>query len=216
MKPKRIILVRHGESAGNADPFIYFDTPDFKVPLTDFGKEQAAVAGQHIKSIIGDETVHVYCSPFYRARETFNGIKPSLNISSAYEDPRIREQDWGHYGHPSNREVMIDARNEFSTFYYRIEDGESGADVYDRMSTFFETMHRDFAKPNFPENCLIVTHGMTLRLFLMRWFHWTVEEFEDVRNPLNCEVVIMEHNDQFKYDLISPLRRRSDPDYVSR
>ena len=54
------------------------------------------------------------------------------------------------------------------SFYYRIPDGESGADVYDRVSTFLETLYRDFAKPDYPENTIIVTHGMTLRLFFMR------------------------------------------------
>ena len=74
-------------------------------------------------------------------------------------------------------------RDAYGTFYYRISEGESGADVYDRVSDFFGTLHRDFEKPDFPANALIVTHGMTLRLFLMRWFHWTVEEFEQLANP---------------------------------
>ena len=34
----------------------------------------------------------------------------------------------------------------------------------------------------------LVTHGLTLRIFLMRWFHWTVDEFLEVFNPRNCEV----------------------------
>ena len=83
-------------------------------------------------------------------------------------------------------------RIAFSTFYYRLPDGESGADVYDRVSTFLETLHRDFTKSNFPDNALIVTHGLTLRIFLMRWFHWTVEHFEKIRNPRNGEVVVMD------------------------
>lgn len=33
------------------------------------------------------------------------------------------------------------------TFYFkRIPDGESAADVYDRVSDFFGTLHRDFEK----------------------------------------------------------------------
>ena len=100
-------------------------------------------------------------------------------------------------------------RDNFSTFYYRIPDGESGADVYDRLSTFLETLHRDFNKPNYPQNTLIVTHGLTLRLFLMRWFHWTVEEFENLRNPYNCQVVVMQKQADDHYELISKFNKRN-------
>jgi broad specificity phosphatase PhoE len=99
-------------------------------------------------------------------------------------------------------------RDNFSTFYYRIPDGESGADVYDRVSIFLDTLHRDFQKPIYPENVLIATHGMTLRLFLMRWFHWSAEEFESLRNPQNCQIVIMQKCLNDRYDLVSELARR--------
>lgn len=35
---------------------------------------------------------------------------------------------------------------------------------------------------------VLVTHGLALRIFLMRWFHWTVEQFLQVYNPPNAEV----------------------------
>jgi broad specificity phosphatase PhoE len=104
---------------------------------------------------------------------------------------------------------MIDERNEFSTFYYRIQDGESGADVYDRVSTFFETMFRDFERDDFPENVVIVTHGMTLRLFLMRWFHWSPEEFENVRNPYNAQHFVLRKQKDDIYKLETELRYRN-------
>ncbi len=57
-------------------------------------------------------------------------------------------------------------------------------------------------------NALIVTHGLTLRLFLMRWLHWSVEEFESVANPENCEIVIMEKQENRRYKLVSELKRK--------
>ena len=216
MKPKRIILVRHGESVGNVDHNIYETVPDWKIDLTQIGRMQAVSAGQQIKSLVGDETVKVYSSPYYRTRQTLQGIREGgldKNIVNAFEDPRLREQDWGHTGDVSGRSAMIDERNEFSTFYYRIKDGESGADVFDRVSTFFETMHRDFFRNSFPENVVIVTHGMTLRLFLMRWFHWTPEEFENVRNPYNGQVFVMNNKSSrrdmgSRFELETKLRYR--------
>ena len=36
-----------------------------------------------------------------------------------------------------------------------------------------------------------MTHGLSLRLFLMRWFQFSVHDFEESYNPDNCELVIM-------------------------
>ncbi|CAN5494405.1 hypothetical protein BH10BDE1_BH10BDE1_23480 [soil metagenome] len=93
----------------------------------------------------------------------------------------------------------MEDRDSYGTFYFRIPDGESCADVYDRVTTFLETLHRDFDKSEFAENVVLVTHGMMMRLFLMRWFHWTVEEFEKVANPANCGIWVMELQPDGKY-----------------
>ncbi|MCP4351656.1 MAG: histidine phosphatase family protein [Desulfobacterales bacterium] len=57
---------------------------------------------------------------------------------------------------------------------------------------------------------LIITHGVLLRLFLMRWFHWSVEEFENLKNPKNCQIVVMEKQDDDSFKLISELERKRD------
>ncbi len=210
MRPKRIILIRHGESEGNLDNSLYENTPDYTLKLTQNGISQARLAGNEIKLLIGDESAYVYLSPFFRTRETYKNIHESIydNVIKAVEDPRIREQDWGHLRHPDENKGIMKARDEFSTFYFRIPDGESGADVYDRVTTFLDTLHRDFEKPNYPENVLIVSHGLTIRLFLMRWFHWSVEEFERLHNPKNCQIIILEKQADDHYTLISKLSTR--------
>ena len=210
MKPKRIILVRHGESQGNADPDHYECTPDYALELTKDGQNQAQQTGQRIAGLIDDEAVRAYVSPWCRTRQTYEGIASVLGdrVVRMTEDPRIREQEWGHLRTADEMNMLSKERTSYSPFYYRLPDGESGADVYDRVSTFLESLHRDFAKPDFPENTLIVTHGMTLRIFLMRWFHWTVEYFEQVKNPANGEMVVMELDKDGNYQLVTPLRLR--------
>jgi broad specificity phosphatase PhoE len=210
MRPKRIILIRHGNSEGNADRERYATTPDHALNLTTEGEQQALQAGQEIKQLIGEETVRVYLSPYTRTRQTYQQISQSIapSVDRVLEDPRLREQDWGHLRPTDQNEEISQQRDNFSTFYYRIPDGESGADVYDRISTFLETMHRDFEEPDYPPNALIVTHGFAMRLFLMRWFHWSVEEFENLRNPRNCEIVVIELQPDNHYKLVDTLRRR--------
>ena len=212
MKPKRIILVRHGESEGNAEGTSYETVPDYGLYLTEKGKEQARRAGHEINELIGTESIYSYISPFHRTRQTFAQIESVLGDKNVkvIEDPRIREQDWGNLrSFEEEKKIMIE-RGEYGIFYFHIKDGESGANVFDRTSTFFETVHRDFKKPDYPQNTLVVTHGVTLRVLLMRVLNWSVEEFESVDNPKNCELYILEQNDKGDYELITPLRKESD------
>ncbi|MEZ4934547.1 MAG: histidine phosphatase family protein [Saprospiraceae bacterium] len=149
---------------------------------------------------------------FMAHEENFQLIAKSFDekLIKHIEEPRIREQEWGHLkGEEESRKIDAE-RDQYGVFYYRIPDGESAADVYDRVSDFFGTLHRDFKKKHFPENCVIVTHGMTIRLFLMKWFHWTVEEFEQLKNPINCSMFILEQNEQGKYKLITEPEKKSE------
>ena len=102
MKPKRIILIRHGQSEGNVDKAIYGKKPDYALELTELGREQAIMAGKELKAIIGSEPAFFYISPLWRTRMTFEGIVASLNQDQFchIEEPRLREQDWGHLKSP--------------------------------------------------------------------------------------------------------------------
>lgn len=205
MKPKRIILIRHGQSEGNVSKQVYTQKPDFALNLTELGKEQAFRAGQKLSALIKNESVFCYVSPYYRTRQTFEQVKQFFPLVEYREDPRLREQEWSTLLRCDDKKDEELERDRTSKFYYRFRHGESCADVYDRISTFLDTLHRDFEKPNFPENCVVFGHGMTNRIILMRWFHWTVEQFEKISNPQNCEFYIMEKNSDDKYyNLITP------------
>jgi broad specificity phosphatase PhoE len=214
MKPDRIFLVRHGQSVGNADKSIYKDIPDYALHLTALGHEQAKGAGMEIRKIIPKySNIQFYISPFWRTRQTYADIRKALPETDYsfkfYEDPRLREQEWGqNMGSREGYSSKIEEyRDSYGHFYYRFRDGgESCADVFDRMSDFMNTLFRDFKKKDFPRNVVIVTHGMTMRLFIMRWFHCSVEEFESWGNPPNGAFYLLERRDNEKYNLVTPLR----------
>jgi len=174
------------------------------------GIEQAKNAGKQIRDIIGKEKVYAYYSPWIRAAQTFREIGSQIapNIVRAIEDPRLREQDWGHYKEESDLVEENLIRKKYGKFFFRLQDGESGADVYDRISTFLETLHRDFNKPDYPTNTLIVTHGVTLLVFLMRWFHWSVSEYESYCNPLNGQFVVIQLRPNGHYQVLTVLKRK--------
>ncbi len=192
MKPKNIFIVRHGESEGNADHNIYCSKPDYSLRLTEKGIKQAIAAGKKLKSKIKHQTVGIYYSSFFRAIETLNHIGeslPTVQIKFVREDVRLIEQEWyGQLNPQLFRGDLKSDRDKYSTFYYRFDSGESCADVYNRLSTLLDTLHRDFEKEDFPENIIFVTHGMTMRVLLMRWFHKTVAEFETWEKPDNCQI----------------------------
>jgi Histidine phosphatase superfamily (branch 1) len=51
-------------------------------------------------------------------------------------------------------------------------------------------------------NLIIVSHGLTSRVFLMKWFKWTVEQFEHLNNPGNCEIRVMQLGPTGEYSLL--------------
>jgi broad specificity phosphatase PhoE len=196
--PRYIFLIRHGESEANIDNSIHQYTPDNKVKLTTDGKEQAKRAGIElnkfmIKNKLNPNHCKMWISPHDRARETANQISAQTNIKLIREEPRIREQDFGNFHTIDEKEMKI--RENFGKFYYRFENGEAGADVYDRVSTFMETLYRDIDSGNFQSICL-VSHGLTCRLFLMRFLRWPVEVFDTSPNLCNAETIILKLNNE--------------------
>lgn len=211
-RPRHIVLIRHGESQGNADDTIYERVPDHALELTPTGRRQAADAGENLRALFGDEPVQAFVSPYRRTWQTFRGLDLDPSLTHAMEEPRLREQDWGNWQDVDDVQRQRKARDAYGHFFYRFAQGESGADVYDRVGAFLETLYRAFDKPDFPPNVLLVTHGLTMRLFCMRWFHWTVEEFESLSNPGNAESRILLIGPSGRYTLDRPFARWRLPD----
>lgn len=219
MKPSRIFICRHGQSLTNDDRSVGERVQDHKVGLTMKGHGQAQDLGRQLRELgVGYNnpvathsltrarrgTYGVWISPFERSRQTSYDVLDVLDPTFCCfkkEDPRIREQEWGHL-RSVGENARIDAeRDAYSRFYYRIPDGESGADVFDRVKGFFETLYRDFEKDDHPENLVIITHGFTARIMVMAWLHYSVEQFELMDNPVNCGFYVLGLNSSNKYEL---------------
>ncbi|GIZ42619.1 hypothetical protein CKM354_000587900 [Cercospora kikuchii] len=230
VKPRLIILIRHAQSEGNKNREIHQMIPDHRVKLTEEGHKQAEEAGRRLRALLKpDDTLQIYTSPYRRTRETTEGILKTLtarddpddptaapspfsrNKIKVYEEPRIREQDFGNF-QPCSAEMerMWQERADYGHFFYRIPDGESAADAYDRISGFNESLWRQFSEDEFPSVCVLVTHGLMTRVFLMKWYHWSVEYFEDLRNINHCEFITMHKDERGKYVLENKMRTWSE------
>ena len=215
--PKRIILVRHGESKANVDSRVYANVPDWRIELTENGVAQALAAGQKIAGLIGDESFGVFVSPYKRTLQTRDsllegiGRKPVYN----YQDPELREQEFGNMPPKEENDKRIALRREFGYFFYRFPEGESCADVYDRMALFLDTLYRRFNSPSCPENIIIVSHGNAIKCFLARWYHWTVDYFDSLGHLPNCHITVMTNAEpsqtstRFIFELSEPFGQES-------
>lgn len=231
--PRRIVLIRHGESEGNIDETAYVRTADWRIPLTERGQQQAADAGRALRSVLGDRPTMWYVSPYVRTQQTLSELLAQWRAAPAAsgavgrrveqrthlclgirEEPRIAEQQFGNFQNVEEVLAAKEERGRFGRFWYRFPSGESGLDVYSRTTSFISTIFRDMRaiqhmlSPSAGEdirsadgemkssvteyNIVIVTHGLTLRLFLMRWLRWSVMAFENSRNPPNAAIIVME------------------------
>jgi broad specificity phosphatase PhoE len=190
-----IKLVRHGESEANIGKVLTHEVGDHAIPLSERGWDQAREVGRKLGRDFVDGAL-VYSSPYRRTRDTVAGIyegcgiTPPVRRHGLYEDPRLREVEHGY--EPAKEQEEL--RKTHGSFYYRFRGGESPADCYDRTSSFLESMMRRIERRQ-SERVLIVTHGLTIRCFAMRFLHLLVEEFDMLANPANCDVVTLADKD---------------------
>mmetsp|Transcript_31474 Transcript_31474/g.66206 ORF Transcript_31474/g.66206 Transcript_31474/m.66206 type:complete len:529 (-) Transcript_31474:113-1699(-) len=217
--PNKLIMIRHGQSEGNVDETLYATKPDNAMRLTKLGWDMARMAGKALREQLPpDESVHFIVSPYARTVETFHGIASAWSDPEDFahipnrskrlklwytklmemgltwhEDPRIREQDFGNYQDPQVIKKAKSERHKFGSFYYRFAHGESASDVFDRVSTFLDSLWRSFESGR-AQNYVIVSHGISVRVFLTRYFRYSIDQFHMLANPKNCEMVTLAHD----------------------
>eukprot|EP00956_Cyclotella_meneghiniana_P035683 scaffold117010_cov26-Cyclotella_meneghiniana.AAC.1 len=226
--PNKLIMIRHGQSEGNVDETLYSTKPDNNMRLTKLGWDTAQMAGKALREELGQgESVHFIVSPYVRTVETFHGIVSAwvdpeefshlkdknerlkgwytrlMEMGlSWHEDPRIREQDFGNYQDPDTIRKCKSERHKFGSFYYRFPHGESASDVFDRVSTFLDSLWRSFETQK-SQNYVLVTHGISIRVFLARYFRYSIDQFNLLANPKNCEMVVLKHDNSGRLQLDS-------------
>jgi broad specificity phosphatase PhoE len=175
---------------------LYRTKPDNRIELTDEGSMQAKAAGQRIKSIIGEEAVDMYISPWQRTLQTSRNVLeafPPEQIKHIHIDPRLREQEFGNLQGDDFKKFREEQQN-VGRFWYRFPTGESGSDVYDRAAAWWHgsvVLHNWKPDRDRVDNIIVVTHGLTMRLILMQLFGWSPDTFPTVWNAGNCEMYVL-------------------------
>jgi broad specificity phosphatase PhoE len=178
----KLIMVRHGESEGNA---IRRFTTSGEARITDLGRRQAHEAALRIKMKF--KPALVIASTFARARETGRIIADELGIPIQYE-AEFREMSLGDLaGQPYDSIANDPTFDPKRSWLWRAPNGESHEDVMKRIAPVLD----EVAKKYPDDEIVIVSHGGVMRAV---WAHVT-GKWEDAHVPPNCGIVVIEHED---------------------
>lgn len=197
-----IVLVRHDTSLANLDPSLYKRQPDHTIPLADPSSPRLARAGDAVRSLgLAIESTASWCSPYVRCAQTETAVLSAAFGDAAANLPRreaflLREQDFGDWDGlsdeqakqllPTSFEKRQRLSDNFGHFYFRYPNGESRADVVQRVTLFFGRLHRSRYA-----NHLVFLHGVSQRAFRMAWMSRAVDWFEEEPNPKNGSVLVL-------------------------
>lgn len=159
--PRRLVLVRHGQSLGNvADAearkagsgVLDLDFRDADTPLSDLGVEQATALGAWLKELPPEEQPQVVLSsPYERARTTAQTALREAGLDDTLVlDERLRERDLGIFdgltgdGIRERYPEEAERRGTVGKFYYRPPGGESWCDVALRVRSVLADIRLEY------------------------------------------------------------------------
>ena len=211
-----IVVIRHGQSLGNVIDMeikcgnFKHCTPELIAngdpywPLSELGRQQARQAGEYLRERFPKGFERVFCSPYVRAQQTL----ANLDVGEAVLEPLLQEQDWGRLVgkdiiHNLLAHVDFDRRYPFDV-HLRPPDGETVAEVHDRIERFWE---RELSNCQ-GKNVLIVTHWVPMFLSRLRFNEICLSDFYPAyhtkRKIFNCQIDT--YSDVYSIDTLSELR----------
>jgi broad specificity phosphatase PhoE len=165
--PHRIIFVRHGETAYNAENRLQ---GQLDIPLNARGREQARAIGRALRSLVGreidqlDEARAFFASPLERARETMEIARDAMGLRPGrYRlDPVLKELSFGVWEGLTWSEIEVKdakglrARRE-DQWAFAPEGGESYAMLADRLRPWLDSLR---------QHAFVISHGGVARVLM--------------------------------------------------
>jgi probable phosphoglycerate mutase len=165
--PHRLIFVRHGETAYNAESRLQ---GQLDIPLNARGREQARAIGGTLRRLVGreidrlEEAQGFFASPLERARETMEIARDAMGLTpERYRlDPVLKELSFGVWEGLTWTEIEakdakgLRARRE-DRWAFVPERGESYAMLADRLRPWLEGLS---------EHAFVISHGGVARVLM--------------------------------------------------
>lgn len=196
--PKRLVIVRHGQSEQNVALDLLEDgleerlaeqkqIRDPDVRLTRRGIEQARETGKYLSA--KGQFDQCYSSPYERtlqtAREIIDNIGYELRL---FTDNRLREKEFGRLHGHSKQEILEKYPEEFEDrerdgkYWYRLPRGENYPDVEARVHSFLDKLVRDYGG----KSVLVVTHQVPYKMFRALFEHLDEKQVLALADAPNC------------------------------
>ncbi len=207
--PTRLVLVRHGESAGNVardraeaagHPLIELSGRDVDVELSPLGERQARALGRWIASLHEQEQPTVLLtSPYRRAVQTAELVAAQLPRPPAVfvVDERLREKEFGSFNRLTKAGIVARfpheaaLRTEIGKFYYRPPGGESWCDVLLRLRSVLDDVQLRHRR----ERVLVIAHQVIVlcfRYLLEQMTEQQILAIDAEKDVANCSVTSYE------------------------
>lgn len=238
--PSRLMLVRHGESAGNVArnaahaaglSRIDIASRDADVPLSERGVQQSTALGHWLAERPEAERPEiVLASPYVRARETAVLIRSAGGLvrdaPPTVLDERLREREFGILDRLTTAGIaeffpeQAEFRRLLGKFYHRPPGGESWCDVILRLRSAVDMLSLHYPA----RRVLIVAHEVVV--LCMRYL---LEDLDEERilaidrqgDVANCAITEYEYQERdhplegsmvlLRYNETSPLEQQGAP-----
>jgi probable phosphoglycerate mutase len=152
-----LYVIRHGECEHNVAGRVAGQNDS---QLTATGRAQARSNGALLAEVAGDlSSFGFFASPQHRAASTMELVREGAGLPAKdyIADRRLMEIDFGDHTWMTMAELDAGGHKRLSaqSWEYRRPDGESWADVHNRVGRFLNSLLSD---------TVIVTHGGTARM----------------------------------------------------
>lgn len=169
----RLYLVRHGRTSWNIQGKLQGHAD---IPLDEVGTSQAISLGQAFESLPLDQ---ILSSDLQRASMTAEYISKATGAGIT-QRPDLRERNFGDWEGLDVREAAartleLSLSQGISTTFVRPPNGESHADVWERVATIFAELDAT------DQRIAIVAHGGSTAALLGRLLRGTVETMRTFR-----------------------------------
>jgi probable phosphoglycerate mutase len=158
MKPTRICMVRHGETAWNAEGRVQ---GQLDIPLNDVGRAQARATAD---ALADQDFTAIYCSDLMRVRQTAEPSAKRLALPVSYM-AELRERHYGMF----ETLTYVEVREKFPEQYARFRDKDPDFDFEggETLRSFNERSLKavsDLIARHTGEQILVFTHGGVLEM----------------------------------------------------
>lgn len=184
-----IILVRHGQSLGNAEKKFLGHTD---LDLSEKGYLQAKYAGEYISKNFKIDKI--YSSDLLRAYNTAKTIDGYLGLGVT-KNKNLREIYAGSWEGNTFDRLMSEYKEDYSVWLTdigssRCSGGESVAELKDRVLSALT----EIAKENNGKTVLVATHATVIRVLECTFKGFPLSEMKNIPWAENASVSVVEHS----------------------